>query len=86
MHRKPNTDNLDAVAKAQMQYDRMSDPARRAFYARNCGTVLKKTAHAGTRFDEVPEDYIEYLFRPTTTVYRNELRDLLLWHMCGGVP
>ncbi len=74
--------NLDAVSKATRQYERMSDRERRRFRDRNSSAVLKNGANAGMRFDEVPDSYIEYLLRPSTTVFRDEFRNLILWHLC----
>jgi hypothetical protein len=73
---------LDAVAKAHRLYDRMSSYDRRVFRARHSATVLKNGANAGQRFDEVSENYIEYLQKPSTTVFRDELKNLILWHLC----
>jgi hypothetical protein len=73
---------LDAVAKAHRLYDRMSSYDRRVFRSRHSATLLKKTTHAGMRFDEVPEGYLEYLQKPSTTVFRDELKNLILWHLC----
>jgi hypothetical protein len=78
----PTAPNLDAKAKAYRQYQRMTEYEHRAFRARHSATVLKNGANAGMRFDEVSENYIEYLQKPTTTAFRNELKDLILWHLC----